>query len=80
MSIEKRKKIICRVKIYFYLFCILTMAEILFTLSYYFITKKTDNIILLGAIIYAGSMIIAFITYKVEKYMMKRKELMDALP
>lgn len=65
---------------YLLLFIILSIAEILFTTLYFFITKKIDRILLLGLIIYAGTMIIVFITYKIERYRKKRKELMNSLP
>lgn len=74
------QKIVAVVKIYFFLFTLLTLAEIVFTIVYYFFTKKIDTVILGGAVIYCGSMFMAWTTYEFERYRKKKREFMDSLP
>jgi hypothetical protein len=67
-------------KLYLWFFIILTLAEMVFTLSWFLFIKKLDRIILTGLIIYSAAMIIGYITYQIDKYRKHKKELMDALP
>jgi hypothetical protein len=68
------------VNIYKWLFIILTLAQLVFTATWFLFIKKLDRIILLSAFIYAAVMLIGFIAYEVEKYRRRRKELIDNLP
>lgn len=67
-------------KIYKSFFIILTLAQLVFTITWFFFLKKIDRVILLGSIIYAGGMLIGYIAYEVEKYRNRKKELIDDLP
>ena len=67
-------------KIYKWLFIILSIAQLVFIMARFLFTKKFDSIILVSFIIYSGAMIIAYISYKVEKYRNRNKELLDNLP
>lgn len=61
-------------------FIIFTLAELIFTLVYYLITKKTDHTMMLGAMIYGAGMLMGYIASRIYLYNKKRKELLDSLP
>lgn len=61
-------------------FILFTLAEIVFSALYYLLKRKLDNVMLIGAIIYAGGMIVGFIAYEVANYNKRKKELLDSLP
>jgi hypothetical protein len=68
------------VKIYKWLFITLTIAQLVFTVIWFFFLKKFDRVIVLSSIIYAAGMFIGFIAFEVEKYRRRKKELIDNLP
>jgi len=68
------------VKIYKWLFIVLTTAQLVFTVTWLLLLRHLDRVILLGTAIYAGAMIIGYISYEVEKYRRRRKQLLDNLP
>jgi len=68
------------VKIYKWLFIILTLAQMVFTIVWFLFMKKFDRVILLGSVIYFACIIISFIAFEVEKYRGRRKEMIDNLP
>jgi len=68
------------VNIYKWFFIILTLAQLVFTITWFLFVKKLDRVILISSLIYAAGMLTGFITYQVEKYRRKRKELIDRLP
>jgi len=68
------------VKVYKWLFIILTLAQMVFTIAWYLFTRKLDRIIGVSCIIYSGAMAISYISYEVEKYRRKKKHLLDNLP
>jgi hypothetical protein len=68
------------VNIYKWFFIILTLAQLVFTITWFLFVKKLDRVILLSSLIYAAGMLIGFISYEVEKYRRKRKEMIDNLP
>ena len=67
-------------KIYKWFFALFTLAQLVFTLMWLLIRKHLDRVVLLSAIIYAGGMIIGYISYEVGKYRQCKKELLDKLP
>lgn len=66
--------------IYRWLFITLTIAQLVFTLTWLFLLRKFDRVILLSSMIYAAGMFISYITFEVEKYRFKRNELIKSLP
>jgi hypothetical protein len=68
------------VKIYKWLFITLTVAQLVFTLTWIFFLRKFDRVIFLSSMIYAGVMFISYIAFEVEKYRRRKKELIDNLP
>jgi hypothetical protein len=68
------------VKIYKWLFIILTLAQTTFTIVWFFVAKNFDKVIFLSLLIYAGCMLISYIAYQVEKYRRRKKELINNLP
>jgi hypothetical protein len=68
------------VKIYKWFFVVLTVAQMVFTLTWFFFTKRLDHVIILSSLIYAAAMLIGYIAYEVEKYQKRKKELLDRLP
>jgi len=73
-------EIIKLVNIYKWLFIILTLAQLVFTLARYLFITTLDPIIIAGGIIYLGAMTFSYISYEVEKYRTRKKELLDNLP
>lgn len=67
-------------KIYKWFFIILTFAQLVFTLTWFFFSKKLDRVILLSSIIYAAVVFVGYIAFEVEKYHKRKKELIDDLP
>jgi hypothetical protein len=55
------------------------MAQLVFTVTWFLFQKKLDRVIILGSMIYAVAMIIGHISYEVEKYRKRKKELLDDL-
>lgn len=77
---EKRMIQICFVKIYKWLLITLTLAQVVFTIAWFLLIKKFDGVIILSSLIYAACMMVTVITYEVEKYRRRKKELIDNLP
>ena len=67
-------------KIYKWFFIILTLAQMVFTITWFLFIKKLDRVIILSSIIYAGCLLIGYITYEIEKYRKRKKELINNLP
>ena len=67
-------------KIYKWLFITLTIAQLVFTITWFFFLRKFDRVILLSSIIYAAGMFIGYIAYETEKYRKRKKQLIDNLP
>jgi hypothetical protein len=67
-------------KIYTWFFVLITLAQLVFTITWFLFVKRLDRIIILSSLIYAAVMIIGYITYEIEKYRNKKKELIDNLP
>jgi hypothetical protein len=67
-------------KIYKWFFIILTLAQTVFTITWFFLIKKIDRVILLSSLIYAAGLLIGYIAYEVEKYHKRKKELIENLP
>jgi hypothetical protein len=67
-------------KLYTWFFVLITLAQIVFSLTWFLFTKKLDRVLLLSLIIYAGVMIAGYMSYEVEKYRKRKRELMDDLP
>jgi hypothetical protein len=67
-------------KIYKWVFIVLSLAQGLFALIWLLLMKTPGRIIALSFIIYAGGMLVGYIAYEVEKYRQKRKDLIDHLP
>jgi hypothetical protein len=68
------------VKIYKWLFIILTLAQLVFTVAWYLFTRRLDHIVVVSCIVYLGTMAIGYLSYEVEKYRRKKKHLLDNLP
>jgi hypothetical protein len=75
-----KERILHLMKLYTWLFILTTLAQIVFSLTWLLFTKKMDGVLLLSALIYAGVMIAGYISYEVEKYRKRKRELMDDLP
>ena len=67
-------------KIYKWFFVLFTLAQLVFTVMWLLIRKHLDRVVLLSSTIYAGGMIIGYISYEVVKYQQRKKELLDDLP
>ncbi|HEY6953730.1 MAG TPA: hypothetical protein VI385_00730 [Flavisolibacter sp.] len=67
-------------KIYKWFFVLFTLAQLVFTVMWLLIRKHLDRVVLLSSTIYAGGMIIGYISYEVGKYQQRKKELLDNLP
>lgn len=67
-------------KIYKWFFIILTLAQMVFTVTWLLFIKKMDRVIIFSSMIYAGCMLAGYISYEVEKYRRRKKELIDDLP
>jgi len=68
------------VKIYKWLFIILTLAQLVFALAWFLFTKNLDGVIFVSSIIYFAAMVIGCVSYEVEKYRRRKKDLLDNLP
>jgi uncharacterized membrane protein YGL010W len=68
------------VKIYKWFFFLLTLAQVVFTLAWLLLMKHFDRVIILSSTIYAGAMVIGYISYEVGKYRRRKKALLDSLP
>lgn len=67
-------------KIYKWFFVILTLAQLVFTITWFLFIKKMDRVIILSSMIYGGSMLIGYIAFEIERYRKRKKELIDQLP
>ncbi|HWI94135.1 MAG TPA: hypothetical protein VNT20_22835 [Flavisolibacter sp.] len=67
-------------KIYKWIFVILTLAQMVFTVVRFFLVKKIDRVMILSLTVYIACIIISIIAYEVEKYRKRRKEMIDDLP
>jgi hypothetical protein len=68
------------VKIYKWFFILLTLAQVVFTLAWLLLIKHFDRVIILSSTIYAGAMVIGYLSYEVGKYRSRKKELLNRLP
>jgi hypothetical protein len=68
------------VKIYKWFFILLTLAQVVFTLAWLLLIKHFDRVIILSSTIYAGAMVIGYLSYGVGKYRSRKKELLNRLP
>jgi hypothetical protein len=68
------------VKIYKWFFILLTLAQVVFTLAWLLLIKHFDRVIILSSTIYAGAMMIGYLSYEVGKYRSRKKELLNRLP
>jgi len=67
-------------KLYKWLFAILTLSQFVFTVAWYLFTKNLDRVIIVSSIIYLGAMIISYFSYEVEDYRKVKQQLLDNLP
>jgi predicted neutral ceramidase superfamily lipid hydrolase len=67
-------------KPFMFFFIVFSLAELMFSGCYYFLVGKIDKTILLGAAIYIACMITAYIGWRTNSYLEKRKALIDSLP
>ena len=66
--------------IYYIIFIVLlTLAELIFTLLYYFFTGSFDLVVITGLLIYAGCVVTVSLNYQIEAYQVERRELLDGL-
>lgn len=65
---------------YKWFFVLFTLAQLVFTLMWFLIRRHLDRVVLLSSTIYAGGMIIGYVSYEVGKYQQRKKELLDNLP
>jgi len=68
------------VKIYKWFFILLTLAQVVFTLAWLLLIKHFDRVLILSSTIYAGAMMIGYLSYEVGKYRSRKKELLNRLP
>jgi hypothetical protein len=68
------------VKIYKWFFILLTLAQVVFTLAWLLLIKHFDRVVILSSTIYAGAMVIGYLSYEVGKYRSRKKELLNRLP
>jgi hypothetical protein len=67
-------------KLFYILFLfLLSLAELIFTGVYYFLTGRFDGVPLAGLALYAGCMVTVISSYQVEKYQAERRELLEGL-
>jgi hypothetical protein len=67
-------------KTYVLLLVFLTIAELLFTMVYFFIRREVDEVIIVGLFIYLGGIISCTVAYMIAKYRRKKKQMLDELP
>ena len=67
-------------KLYKWLFAILTLAQLVFTVAWYLFTNNLDGVIIVSSIIYLGAMAISYYSYEVEEYRQVKQQLLDSLP
>lgn len=66
--------------IYYIIFIVLlTLAELIFTLLYYYLTGSFDLVVITGLLIYAGCVVTVSLNYQIEAYQVERRELLDGL-
>jgi hypothetical protein len=68
------------VKVYKWFFVVLTLAQLVFTLAWLLLLRHIDRVIILSFLIYIGAILIGYISYEVERYRRRKKELLDNLP
>jgi hypothetical protein len=66
------------VRSFIFFFIVFTLAEIFFSTCYYLLVEKIDAILILGAVLYIGCMITAYMACRVTQYHQKRKALLDS--
>jgi hypothetical protein len=64
---------------YVLLLVMLSLAEIIFTTVYFYLSQALDGVIMIGAITYAGAVYSLHSSYIHEKYEQQKRELMDNL-
>ena len=67
-------------KTYIWLFIILTLAQMVFALAWFLFIKKLDRVIIVSSIIYSGAIVISYVSFEVENYSRRKKELLANLP
>ena len=64
-------------RVYLLFLILFTLAEILFTLIYFLLTGKVDEVVIGGLVIYAAGMITSAIAYNIARYRRRKKEMID---
>ena len=54
-------------KTYQWFFIVISLAQIVFALTWFLVRKEIDKVIVISLIIYGGAMVIGYIAYEVEK-------------
>ena len=67
-------------KMYIWFFILITIAQTIFSVTWFLFTRKMDRVIILSSVIYAAVMIVGYIAYEVVKYRRRSKKLIDDLP
>ena len=67
------------VKPFFLFFIAVTMAEIMFSAGYYYLTWQIDLTLFLSALVYLTLIISAYVACRNELYIEKRQALLDSL-
>ena len=79
-SARKAVVILQPMKTYVLLMVFLTIAEVLFTLIYFFIRREPDEVIIAGLFIYLAGIISCTVAYMIAKDRRKKKQMLDELP
>jgi hypothetical protein len=64
---------------FIFFFFSFTLAEILFSACYYYLAGRVDLTLVLGAVIYIATMLVAYAGCRAEQYREKRQALIDSL-
>lgn len=67
-------------KIYTWFFVLLTLAQLVFTLAWFLLTKTLGRVVLVSLLVYSGVMIVGYIAYETEKYRRRKRKWLDDLP
>ena len=51
-----------------------------FALAWFLFIKKLDRVIIVSSIIYSGAIVISYVSFEVENYSRRKKELLANLP
>ncbi len=63
-----------------FFFIVFTFAELIFSGCYYFLVRKINTTIFIGAALYLACMITAYVGWRKITYIENRKALIDSLP